>query len=187
VQPFPTRIIWVYSEWQPDYEEARALYPNIEFEQGWRVDTFDSLRADEKNLVIIDDQMAEAGDSTELANLFTKGAHHRNLTVLYLVQNVYNKGRSQRTVSLNSHYNVVFRNRRDASQFRALAHQMEPNDARWLIDAYDDATKRPYGYLVLDHHPYSDTERRVLTNIVREPGTYLVTYNKRTAGKKHPI
>ena len=22
VQPFPTRIIWVFSEWQPDYEQA---------------------------------------------------------------------------------------------------------------------------------------------------------------------
>ena len=25
VQPVPTRIIWVFSKWQPDYEQARAL------------------------------------------------------------------------------------------------------------------------------------------------------------------
>ena len=29
VQPFPHRIIWVFSEWQPDYEEARQCYPHI--------------------------------------------------------------------------------------------------------------------------------------------------------------
>ena len=83
---------------------------------------YKSLRQDEKNLLIIDDQMTEAADSKTLSNLFTKGAHHKNLTVLYLVQNVYNKSKSQRTVSLNTHYNVVFRNERDASQFRSLAY-----------------------------------------------------------------
>ena len=25
IQPFPTRIIWVFSKWQPDYEQAKAL------------------------------------------------------------------------------------------------------------------------------------------------------------------
>ena len=97
--------------------------------------------------------MTEAGDSKTLSNLFTKRAHHKNLTVLYLVQNVYNKSKSQRTVSLNTHYNVVFRNERDASQFRSLAYQMHPGDARWLLAAFNDATKEPFGYLVLDHHP----------------------------------
>ena len=177
VQPFPTRIIWVFSEWQSDYEQARAIYPTIEFVRGWTNELYDNLRADEKNLLIIDDQMAEAGDSKTLANLFTKGAHHNNLTVIYLVQNVYNKSRSQRTVSLNIHYNVVFRNERDASQFRALAYQMHPNNARWLLDAFEDATKEPYGYLVLHHHPKSNRDMRVITNIL--PNQKLTAYIKR--------
>ena len=124
--------------------------------------------------------MSEAGDSKALSNLFTKGAHHKNLTVLYMVQNVYNKGRSQRTVSLNTHYNVVFRNQRDASQFRALAYQMQPHDARWLLDAFEDATRAPFGYLVLDHHPRSACDMRVLTNIVPGvSGAPLTVYSKR--------
>jgi len=95
VQPFPNRIIWVYGEWQQDYEQARALYPHIEFVHGWGDQVADSLRSDERNLLIIDDQMSEAGDSKTLSNLFTKGAHHRNLTVLYLLQNIYNKGKTK--------------------------------------------------------------------------------------------
>ena len=95
VQPFPTRIIWVFSEWQPDYEQARALHPHIELVRGWSAVLYDSLRQDEKNLLIIDDQMTEAGDSKTLSNLFTKEAHYKNLTVLYLVQNVYNKSQCQ--------------------------------------------------------------------------------------------
>ena len=177
VQPFPTRIIWVFSEWQPDYEQARALYPHIEFVRIWNDEIYESLRVDEKNLLIIDDQMAEAGDSKTLSNLFTKGAHHKNLTVLYLLQNVFNKGKSQRRVSLNTHYNVVFQNERDASQFRSLAYQMHKNNARWLLDAYKHATREPYGYLVLDHHPTSRRDMRVLTNILA--GRPLTVYLKR--------
>ena len=112
IQPFPTRIIWVYSEWQSDYEHVRVTFPHVEFVEGWREDLYASIRPEERNLLILDDQMDEAGNSKTLSKLFTKGSHHRNLTVIYLVQNVFNQSKSQRTVSLNSHYNVVFRNRR---------------------------------------------------------------------------
>ena len=109
IQPFPTRIIWVYGEWQPDYEEARAINPHIEFTHGWTEGIYDCIRPDERNLFIVDDQMEEAGSSKTLSKLVTKGSQDRNLTVVYLLQNIYNAGASQRTVSLNTHYNVVFR------------------------------------------------------------------------------
>ena len=174
IQPFPTRILWVYSEWQKDYKEAAFIYPHIEFVQGWQDDIYDRIKPNERNLLIVDDQMDEAGSSKTLTKLFTKGSHHRNLTILYLLQNMYNSGSSQRTVSLNSHYNVVFRNSRDASQFRTLAHQMHPGNAKWLIQAFDDATSEPYGYLVLDHHPESDKDKRVVSKIL--PGEQLTIY-----------
>jgi hypothetical protein len=177
IQPFPTRIIWVYSEWQKDYKEAASIYPHIEFLKGWREDIYEQINPKERNLLLVDDQMDEAGSSKTLSKLFTKGVHHRNLTLLYLLQNMYNSGSSQRTASLNSHYNVVFRNSRDASQFRTLAHQMHPGNAKWLIEAFDDATSRPYGYLVLDHHPESDKDKRVVTQIL--PGENLTLYSCR--------
>ena len=95
----------MFSVLQPDYEQTRALYPHNEFARGWSDELYESLRQDEKNLLIIDDQMTEAGDSQTLSNLLTKGAHNKNVTVLYLVQNVYNKSKSQRTMSLNTYYN----------------------------------------------------------------------------------
>ena len=107
IQPFPTRIIWIYSEWQSYYDHVRATFPHVEFVEGWREDLYASIRPDERNLLILDDQMDEAGDSKTLSKLFKKGLHHRNLTVIYLVQNVFNQSKSQRTVSLNSHYNFA--------------------------------------------------------------------------------
>ena len=145
----------MFSEWQPDYEEARQCYPHIEFIHEWNDEIYKAIRPEDRNLLIIDDQMEEAGNSKSLANLFTKGSHHKNLSIFHLIQNMYHKGGSQRTMSLNSHYNIIFKNPRDATQIRTLAYQMHPGNSKWFLDAFADATSRPYGYLVLDNHPRS--------------------------------
>ena len=82
----------MYSEWQPDFDMIRERYPGIEFEKGWRDNIFDSLNPDQRNILVLDDQMAVARSSKSVAELFTKGSHHRNLTVIYMVQNVFNQG-----------------------------------------------------------------------------------------------
>ena len=66
---------------------------------------------------------------------------------------IINQGKRQTTISLNFHFSVVFRNGRDASQFRTMAYQIFPSYGKWLVDAFTDATSETYGYLVLDHHP----------------------------------
>ena len=133
IQPFATRIIWEFSELQQDYDMIRERYPSIEFEKGWRDEIFDSLSPEQCNILVLDDQMGVASSSTSVADLFTKGSHHRNLTVIYLVQNVYNQGKRMRTISLNSHYSVVFRNGRDASQFRRRAKYVQMTVSGLLI------------------------------------------------------
>jgi len=44
-----------------------------------------------------------------VTDLFTKGSHHRNISEIYIVQNLFNKRKEHRTISLNSHYIVVFK------------------------------------------------------------------------------
>ena len=88
IQPFATSIIWVCSEWQPDYDIIRERYPGIEFEKGWRYEIFDSLSPQQRNIMVLDDQMGVASSSKSVADFFTKGSHQRNLTVIYLMQNV---------------------------------------------------------------------------------------------------
>ena len=78
IQPFATRIIWVYSEWQPDYDMIRERYPGIEFEEELRDEIFDSLSPGKRNILVLDDQIAVASSSKSVADLFTKGSHHKN-------------------------------------------------------------------------------------------------------------
>ena len=153
IDPFPEKITWIYGEWQATYETLLQLYPFIQFLQGFPPNFYDSLSANFRNLLIIDDQMTEIGDSKELSKLFTKGSHHRNLSIVYIVQNLFDKGRSMRTVSINSQYIILFKNSRDKSQIAHLPRQMYPGNSNFLVSSFQDATDRPFGYLVLDLRP----------------------------------
>ena len=51
---------------------------------------------------------------------------------------------------LNSHYRVLFKDARDASQVANLARQMYPGKSTFMIEAFKYATSAPYGYLLID-------------------------------------
>jgi len=55
-----------------------------------------------------------------------------------------------RTISLNSHYIVVFKNPSDSSQIIHLAIQAYPSRPKIAQQAFADATSDPYGCLLFD-------------------------------------
>lgn len=175
-QPPPDRVVWAFSMWQPSYEELPLIVPNIEFVQG--IEEVGKLDFDltKNNLIVLDDLMAEAGDSKQLAHLFTRGSHHSNLTVIYLVQNLFHKGRAHRDCSLNSNYIVLFNNPRDRIQPILLGRQMFPNNGgRFVQEALDDArTNEPHGYLLFDLLADTPDELRVRTRVF--PGEETILY-----------
>ena len=38
-----------------------------------------------RNLIVLDDLMTQSGGDRRIADLFTKGSHHQNLSVIYVV------------------------------------------------------------------------------------------------------
>ena len=103
----PERIVWCYSQWQPAYMEMLVAISNNEFVKGIpeSLENDSYLDVNIRNLIVFDDQMIEAGKDNRIVNLFTKGSHHRNLSVIYIVQNLFHQGKGNRSISLNSHYN----------------------------------------------------------------------------------
>ena len=59
----------------------------------------------------LDDFMYSAY-STKVSKLFTKGSHHRNISLVLITQNLFHQSASSRDISLNSKYIVVFKNPR---------------------------------------------------------------------------
>jgi len=112
---------------------------------------------------VIDDLINETDES--IANLFTKGSHHRNVSILFLVQNLFHKNKYIRTISLNAHYMILFKNQRDVSQFNSLARQMYPTKSAFAVEAYKNATREPYSYLLADFRPEQNEDLRLRTNV----------------------
>ena len=122
----------------------------------------------EPKLLIFDDLMTEMNE--DIQQLFTRGSHHMNLTVIFVTQNLFSKNRFFRTVSLNTHYIILLRNLRDKLQIRTLAYQLAPNNYKAVLEAYDDAVRLKFGYLFIDSSPNAEINRQFHTNIFGQNG-----------------
>ena len=65
------------------------------------------------NLLVLDDLMTSDGEPKQNSKLFTAEGHHENLTVIFIVQNVFNHGREMWTITLNAHYLILYKNPRN--------------------------------------------------------------------------
>jgi hypothetical protein len=54
-------------------------------------------------------------DTNSVVKFFAHDAHHGNMTVAYIVQNIFNRDKSMRTVSLNADHITVSKNPRDGT------------------------------------------------------------------------
>jgi len=129
----------------------------------------------ERNLVVIDDLMLGLSNDPRITSSFTKGCHHRNLSVIFILQNICHRGKELRDMSLNCHYLVLFKSPpRDSSQINHLAKQMFPGHVKYMQESFQDATSRPYGYLLCDLKPETPTDFRLKTNVF--PGETQFAY-----------
>ena len=165
VTPPPQEIVWCYGV----YQDVFAKMSNVRFIEGLPdINEFDGSK---RLLLVIDDLMHEANE--KVAQIFTKGSHHKNISVLFLTQNIFHSSKHNRTMNLNSHYIVLFKNPRDIGQVAILGRQMFPKP-KFFEEAFKDATSRPYGYLFIDLKPNTDEQLRVRTNIFEDEAPQYV-------------
>lgn len=168
LSPMPSRIVLVFSEWQPEYNMLQKLQPKTEFIKGpMPNELYDSFSAQEPSLLVLDDQMTREayGKTDQVEKYFVQGSHHKNLSVIFILQNLFEKGRGIRTSSLNSNYLVLYKNPRDKGQVATLGRQMYPNKWRSFVAALDKATEAPHSYLLIDLTQDTPEEFRLRGNI----------------------
>lgn len=165
IDPPPEKIYYCYSEYQPLFDTMSG----VNFHQGLL--DVEEIDPSVRNLVVIDDLMQEVDESVE--KIFTRNSHHRNLSVIFLTQNLYQKSPHMRTMSLNASYIVLFKNPRDVNQIGVLARQMYSRDSSFLVQAFSDATATPYSYLFLDLRQETLALLRVRTGIFPNEVPYI--------------
>ena len=162
--PTPEKIVYCFGEYQAMF----ANYPEVEFIEG--LPSLSQFDSSQRTLLVIDDQMDECG--SDVSKIFTKGSHHRNISVFFITQNLFYKSKESRTMSLNAQYIVALKNPRDVTQVATLAKQMYPGNTKFMVEAYRDATSTPYGYLLVDLKPQTVEQLRLRTNIFPDEVNY---------------
>jgi hypothetical protein len=150
--------------------------PNIDFHEGLpNAELIEELtRSKKHSLVVLDDLMVKVIGDPLCQELFTLGSHHKNLSVIFITQNLFCDGKFARTISLNTHYLIIFKNLRDALQINELAKRMLPGKSLGLVEAYRDAIRERYSYIVIDMSPHTNDKYRFRTRIF--PGEDLIIY-----------
>ena len=153
----PLKVLWCYGIWQSGYDNKCNV--DITYYKGLpnNISGF--------NIIIIDDLMVDLGSSPDLLNLFTRQSHHSNISVVFITQNLFYKGKYIRDISLNCHYIIIMKNPRDKSQISALGRQIYPNKHKFFMESYEDATSIPYGYIKIDLTTTTPDNLRLQTNI----------------------
>ena len=171
ISPPLEKVIWCYSEWQPFYE---TLSTSVEFHEGLPTDA-DLSPPEVRKLFILDDLADETNNT--VSQMFTKKSHHWNASVVYVTQNLFSRNKHNRTISINAHYIVCFKNPRDNMSIQFLARQMFCGNSKFMVEAYKDSTEQAHGYLFIDAKQETPEELRLRTNIF--PGETHFVYVKR--------
>ena len=124
--------------------------------------------------MVLDDLMMDAANSDEVVHLMCVGSHHHNITVIHILQNLFQKGKSMRTASINCHYFILMANKRDTMQINTLGRQVFPGQLKFFIRSYELATQKNVSYLLLDLCPRSEKYYQLRTNIL--PGESTIVY-----------
>lgn len=183
----PSKVLFIYSHWQPMYDELERAIHNIEF-----VNTLPNepeLREKfahvKHGLLIADDKLTEINKSDFGSNLFTRLSHHLNISTVLLLQNATLKGKAASDISKSCHYNVLMRSPRDCNFIRSLGTALR--DYKNLQSAYSDATQKPYSYLIVSTHPKSDANLRYYTQIFPEDPHAIIYLDKAQASNKFSL
>jgi len=161
IAPAPTKIYWAFgekNEKQMKTIQQRSPLP-VHFIEG--LPDASDFSPDEINLLIMDDLMTDSANSKTVSNLFTRSSHHRNMSVILMLQNLFPKGPAFRDAFLNSTYDILFANIHDRRQIKLLALKLFPENPEYFIDAFEQATAYPHKYLQVSYDQHTPLDLRL--------------------------
>lgn len=161
----PSKIIYVYHHWQELYDDLQQKMQGIEFLD--KLPSEDELtkmvKKHKHSVLVADDKMTDINKSDYGSDLFTRLSHHLGITTILLLQNGTLHGKAASDIAKNCHYNILMRSARDRNFIKTLGVCL--NDYRNLMYAYNDSTKKPWSYLVVNTHPRSNPQNRYYSQI----------------------
>lgn len=173
-EPPPVEIIYCYGVWQ---EGFRQISEHVTFHEGL-IDVRTEIPSDGRNRwLVIDDLMQEASGNGETDAIYTKFSHHKNVSVFFIVQNLF--GKNLRTISLNTHYFFLFKNPRASTTVSSLAAQAFSGMVPAVMESYRDATAAPNSFLMMDLTQGANEACRLIGNYASDTEDMVVYVPKK--------
>ena len=164
-RPPSARIYYCYGEFQPMFNN----YPRVNFHEGLAELSHEVFHERESTLMIVDDLMLKSKNSRQT---FSREFRITAILPQYFTENVFDKNKYNRTISLNAHYLVFIKDPRDGTEFTTLSRQMYPNSYKFGVEAYVVGASVPYDYLLVDLKSDQDERCRLRTNIFPSEAQY---------------
>lgn len=160
-------VLYCYGQWQESYTKP-IQGCNVTYYKGLVNYNINNLTLGPKpDVIVVDDLMAEAVSDPRLAAMFTRESHHQNISVIFIIQNIYVQGKRIRDIALNTHYLVIMKAKRDLRQIIDLGNQLMYGDAKSFKWAFQKATKNSaFSYLFCHLHPRSNDILKLCTWIM---------------------
>jgi len=158
LDPFPEKIFFLYNIKQ-DFMKS---YPQIKFVQGLNLDVIGRDRS--KKLLIIDDLMLQT--NKDLGEQFIVKTRHLNCTTIFLTHELFRNHEMHRLISNNTHYFILLANRRQASDIKRIARQLELPER--VLNAYKYALTKPFGNFCISVHTLSKDLFAVYSDIFKK-------------------
>jgi len=180
-------IMYCYGVWTELYSkmEANREIDNLHFHHGLPTKQELDEFADPNlhKIICVDDLLKESSGSDLMEDLFTRDSHHKNISVIYISQNLFYSGsggggkNKNRTISLNTQYFLLTSNYRSVDQIGVLGSQIKKRT--FLLYSYNDVLDSGnYGYLRVDLSPHGDRELIFTTHIFPDDPEPLVFYSE---------
>ena len=160
------------SGWQDIYNKLRDLLESqgikIEFRQEGIV-TKDDLEAmaqpnGTQTMIVIDDNSIAASENKDVVDAFTK-ARHNNCSIILLLHFIFGN-QNLAKIRANTGYYFLLKSCENAQQVALLGSKMGLKSA--LVQAYEQESRKPYGYVLIDRRTVTPYQHRIRRNIFEE-------------------
>ena len=160
IEPTPDKIVYCYAHWQPKYDVLKEHIDSVHWHEGMPTKSF--LDEISNAIVILDDLMSESVNDMGIMGIFTKRSHHQNISVILLMQNLYEQGKQSVSIQRNAQFLVLFKNPRDRLQIKTLAMRKFPDSWRKFLERFEHETNKQHGKVILDFSSETSDENRIV-------------------------
>ena len=157
-----------YREYQPLFQGMSERL-NIEFIPCL---DFEKIKNLENCLFVFDISCEEIYQEQAFVKLAVTGRHGK-LHCIFVKHNLFHESKWSRTIDLNTTHVILFKSLRDLQQFDNFGRQLKQLD--FIREAYQRATTKSFGHLLIDFDPKTNDVLRFCSIIVApQPTTFYI-------------